>query len=131
MASPNESRSIGELLGDAVSHLGRLVHSEIQLARAEVSEKVSMATMGIAFIAGAGIIMIAVLTVLLISLALWLTGLGFSPVAAHFTAALIGAVIAAVLVAVGLNRLKPEKLKPRVTLQQLERDVHTAKELAK
>jgi len=131
MANPNDTRSIGELLSDAVSQLSRLVHNEIQLARAEVSEKVSLATMGIAFIAGAGVIMIAVLTVLLISLALWLVGLGFSPVAAHFTAALIGAVIAAVFIAIGLNRLKPEKLKPKVTIQQLERDVNTAKELAK
>jgi len=131
MSSAPETRSIGELLGDAVSQLGQLVHNEIQLAKAEIGQKVSLAAMGIAFIAAAGVLMIAVLTVLLICLALWLVGLGFSPVAAHFTAALIGGVVAAALVAVGLNRLKPEKLTPKVTLQQLERDVRTAKEIAK
>jgi len=45
--------------------------------------------------------------------------------------ALRSAVICAILAALGVTRLKPENLKPRVTLQQLERDVSTAKELAK
>jgi hypothetical protein len=31
---------------------------------------------------------------------------------------------------VGLNRLKPEKISPTVTIQQVERDVAAAKELA-
>jgi len=131
MSVPSETRSIGELLGDAVSQLSQLVNNEIQLAKAEMGQKLSSAAMGIAFIGGAAVVMIAVLTLLLMSLALWLVGLGFSPVAAHFTAALIGGVIAAVLVAIGLNRLKPEKLTPKVTIQQLERDVRTAKEIAK
>jgi uncharacterized membrane protein YqjE len=131
MHNPNDTRSIGDLLGDAISQLGKLIQNEMQLAKAEIGEKAGLAAMGVAFIAGAAIVMIAVLTVLLIAIAAWLTGLGFSPVAGYFTAAVIGAVIAGVLVAVGLSRLKPEKLKPRVTIQQLERDVHAAKELAK
>jgi len=131
MSSPNDARSIGDLLGDAVSQLGKLVHNEVQLARAEMGEKLALAGMGIAFIAAAAVLMIAVLVVLLISLALGLTELGFSPVAAHLTAAVVGAVICAILAALGVTRLKPENLKPRVTLQQLERDVSTAKELAK
>ena len=39
--------------------------------------------------------------------------------------------ISAILVMVGMSHLKPENLKPKVTMQQVERDVATAKEMAR
>ena len=131
MSLSNDLRSIPALFGDAVEQLGKLVSNEVQLARAEISEKVAQAGMGVAYVAAAGVLLIPVLVVLLITLALWLTQMGLSPVISHLIAAAIGMVLSLILGLVGLNHLKPQKLSPTVTIQQVERDVAAAKELAK
>src|SRR3954470_829570 len=112
MSLSNDVRSIPALFGDAIEQLGKLVHNEVQLARAEIAEKVAQAGMGGAYVAAAGVLMIPVLVVLLITLALWLNQMGLSPVTSHLLAAAIGAGVSIVLGLVGLNRLKPEKLTP-------------------
>jgi hypothetical protein len=131
MSLSNDVRSIPALFGDAIEQLGKLVHNEVQLARAEISEKVAQGGMGVTYVAAAGVLMIPVLVVLLITLALWLNDMGLSLVISHLIAAAIGAVVSVILGVVGLNRFKPEKLTPTVTIQQVERDLAAAKELAK
>jgi hypothetical protein len=131
MALSNDLNAIPRLFGDAVEQLGKLVQNEVQLARAELSQKVTQASIGAAYIVGAAILGIPVLVVLLIALALWLNQLGLSPAVAHLAAAACGAVVSAILAMVGMSRLKPENLKPKVTMQQVERDVATAKELTR
>ena len=130
MSISNDAREIPALFSDAIEQLGKLVHNEVQLARAEINEKVVQAGIGVAYIAAAGVLMIPVLVVLLIAFAVWLSDMGMSPVASHLTAGVLGAVISVVLGIIGLNRLKPEKLSPTVTIQQVGRDVAAAKELA-
>ena len=131
MALSNDLNAIPRLFGDAVEQLGKLVQNEVQLARAELSQKMTQAGIGAAYVAGAAILSIPVLVLLLIALALWLTQLGLSPALAHLAAAACGAVISAILATVGMSHLKPENLKPKVTMQQVERDVATAKEMAR
>jgi uncharacterized membrane protein YgcG len=131
MSLSHDIRSIPGLFGDAIEQLGKLVQNETQLARAEIADKVAQAGMGIAYVAAAGVLMIPVLVLLLIALALWLIQMGYSPVTAHLIAAAVGAGVSLVLGVVGMNRLKPEKLTPTVTLGQVERDVAVAKELVK
>ena len=129
--SLHDARLIPGLVGDAIEQLAKLVQNEVQLARAEIAEKVAQAGMGIGYVAAAGVLMIPALVVFLIALALWLNQQGFSPISSHLIAAGIGAGASVVLGLVGLNRLKPEKLTPTVTIQQVNRDVAAAKELAK
>ena len=81
--------------------------------------------------AGAAVLCIPVLVVLLIALALWLTQVGLSPVTAHLASAACGAVISIILAMIGMSYLKPENLKPKVTMRQVEEDIATAKELAR
>lgn len=131
MSLSNDLRSIPALFGDAVEQLGKLVSNEVQLARAEISEKVAQAGLGVAYVAAAGVLLIPVLVVLLITLALWLAQMGLSPVVSHLIAAAFGMAVSLMLGLVGLTHLKPEKLTPTVTIQQVERDVAAAKELAK
>ncbi len=131
MPLAKDLHTIPALFGDAIEQLGKLVSNEVQLARAEISEKVAQAGMGLAYVAAAGVLMIPVLVVLLIALALWLTQMGLSPVVSHLVAAAIGAAVSIVLGLVGLNRLKPENLTPTVTIQQVERDVAAVKEIAR
>jgi uncharacterized membrane protein YgcG len=119
------------LLSDAVQQLGKLVQNEAQLAKAELAEKITQAGTGAAYIGGAAILCIPVLVLLLISLALFLVQLGLSPPVAHLAAAGCGALICVILAIMGLSYFKSEQLKPTVTIRQIERDVATAKELAR
>jgi uncharacterized membrane protein YqjE len=131
MSLSEDSHTIAQLFGDAVEQLGKLVQNEVQLARAEMSEKVAQAGRGLAFIGAAAILLVPVLVVLLIALALWLVQMGMSPITSHLIAAAIGAAISLVLGLVGLHRLKADKLTPKVTIHQVGRDVAAAKELAR
>jgi hypothetical protein len=123
--------AIPGLLSDTAEQLGKLLQNEAQLARAELSEKMTQAATGAAYLIGAALLSIPVLVLLLIALALFLAQQGLSPALSHLIAAGVGLVIAGVLAMAGARYLKPEKLKPRVTLQQVERDIQTAKELAR
>jgi len=131
MSLSDDLHAIPRLFGDAVEQLGKLVQNEAELARTEMSEKISQAGKGVAYVAGAAILCVPVLVVLLLALALWLVELGLSPAAAHLAAAGVGALVCAVLALIGSKYLKPDNLKPRVTIQQVQRDVATAKELAR
>jgi hypothetical protein len=129
MSLSNDLNAIPELFGEAIEQLGKLVQNEANLARAEMSEKVAQAARGAAFLAGAAVLIIPVVVLLLITLAIWLTQAGLSPVVAHLVSAACGAAASAILAIVGASYMKPENLKPNVTLQQVKRDVATAKEL--
>ena len=131
MALSSDLNAIPRLFGDAVEQLGKLVQNEAQLARAEIGQKLAQASIGAAYVAGAAILSIPVLVVLLIALALWLSQLGLTPALAYLAAAACGALISAILAMVGMSYLKPENLKPKVTMRQVERDVETAKEMAR
>jgi hypothetical protein len=50
---------------------------------------------------------------------------------AYFCAGGGAAILAGILIAVGLNRLSGEAMKPSITLQQVEKDKRAAKELVR
>jgi Putative Actinobacterial Holin-X, holin superfamily III len=130
MSISNNARAIPALFSDAMEQLGKLVHNEVKLARAEINEKVVHAGIGVAYVAAAGVLMIPALVVLLIALAIWLSEMGMAPVGSYLTAGAVSAFISVMLGIIGLIRLKPEKLTPTVTIQQVGRDVAVAKELS-
>ena len=72
----NDSRSVSELFGDALSQFSKLVRNELQLARAEISMKVGQTTTAIGLLAGAAAFLIPALVLLLMSLATWLVEIG-------------------------------------------------------
>jgi Putative Actinobacterial Holin-X, holin superfamily III len=127
----DDFQAIPGLLSDTAEQLGKLVQNEAQLARAELSQKMAQAATGAAYMVGAALLSIPVLVLLLIALALFLGQQGLSPALSHLIAAGVGIVIAGVLAMVGAKYLKPEELKPSVTLRQVQRDIQTAKELAR
>ena len=130
MTSPTE-RSIPELFGDAISQLAKLVGNEFALARAEMSEKAAQAGRAAAMIAAGAVVMIPALVLLLFAAASALIKSGFSDPVAYFCAGGGAAILAGILIAVGLNRLSGEAMKPSITLQQVEKDKRAAKELVR
>ena len=127
MSYPDQ-RSVPELMADALNQFSKLISNEMQLAKAEMSAKVTQAIMGAAFLAIAGIMTIPVLVLALMAFAAWLVTLGWSAPASYLAAAAVGAVISAILTAIGLNRMK--NLSPDRTINQLQRDARAVKEVA-
>ena len=128
MTSPTD-RSIPELFGDAVGQLAKLVGNEFALARAELSEKMAQAGRAAAMIGAGAVIMIPALVLLLFAAAAALIRSGLSDPVAYLIAGGGAAVVAGALIAVGLERLSGDALKPSVTLEQVQRDKLAAKEM--
>ena len=55
-AAPTDEQSLGELVATATRDLSLLVHKEIELAKAEISEEVKRAGIGAGFLGGAGFV---------------------------------------------------------------------------
>ena len=128
MAMSNDNRSVPELFTDLVTQLTTLFRKEIQLARTEVSEKVTVAASGIGFILGGAVLGIAALVMLLQAAVAWLGRAGVPEHWAYLIVGVVVAVIAYVLARSGMNSLNAEKLTPSKTVEQLQRDATTARE---
>ena len=70
-ASPEESRSVGELIFDVSERVTILVREEIELAKAEITEKLTTLGRGAGIAAAAGIFVLAALIMLMFAFA-WL-----------------------------------------------------------
>jgi hypothetical protein len=130
MTLPTE-RSIPELFGDALAQLAKLVGNEFALARAEMSEKAIQAGRAAGMIAAGAILMIPAFVLLLFAAATALIKSGLSDPLAYLCAGGGAAIIAGIFIAVGLNRLSGEAMKPSMTIQQVEKDKIAAEELVR
>jgi len=125
------SRSIPELASDAVGQLAKLIGNEFELARAELAEKAGQAGRAVGLIGAGAIILVPALVLLLFAAATALIKAGFSDPIAYLITGGVAAVVALVLVAIGMSRLSGEALKPKVTLQQVEQDRLAAREIVR
>jgi hypothetical protein len=130
MASPN-SRSIPDLLSDALGQIAKLIGNEFALARAEMSEKANQVVRAAAMIGAGAVIMIPALVLVLFAVAAALIRGGFSDPVAYLLTGGGTAVLAAMLIWLGITRLSGDALKPTVTLDQIERDKSAAKEMVR
>lgn len=122
-------RSIPDLLGDLVDQTSTLVRKEIQLARAEMSEKVSVVGAAGASIAIGGVLLLAALIVLLqAAVAALVEYAHLSATVSAFIVAVIVALIGYGVLRGGLSRLQASNLTPDRTVAQLSRDAEVAKE---
>jgi hypothetical protein len=118
----SDIRTIATLMGDALSQFSKLFQNEIDLAKAELGEKAQQVGIAAGFLVGAGVLVIPALVMALLALSAALVAGGWSQPVAHLLSALVAAVLAAILAVVGMQRLKPENLKPSETIDQLEAD---------
>lgn len=128
MNSPN-SRSIPDLFSDAVGQLAKLIGNEFDLARAELSEKAVQAGRAAAMIGAGALVLVPALVLLLFAFSAALIRSGFSEPAAYLVVGLGAALVATLLIAVGISRLSGGALKPEVTIDQIQRDKVAAKEM--
>lgn len=120
-------RRLPDLLGDIMRQGTSLFSSEVRLARAEVSDKITQATRGLVMALVGAVLMIPALVILLTAVVAALIDSGMSDAVA---AALVGGVallIGLILLWVGIGRLKVENLTPNATIHQLQSDASMAK----
>jgi uncharacterized membrane protein YqjE len=123
-----DQRPLSVLVSDALGQLAKLFGTELELARAEMSDKASRAVSAAGMLAVAALFTMPAVVLLLLALAAWLQDLGLSDPVADLVAGVVGLVIAGVLGAVGINQLKANSLLPERTLYQLRQDAAAAKE---
>jgi uncharacterized membrane protein len=125
------SRSIPDLASDALGQLAKLIGNEFDLARAELSAKAGQAARATALIGAGAVIMIPALVVLLFAIASAIMSAGLSQAVAYAVTGGGAAIIAVILIMVGVNRLSAKALRPAVTLEQVQQDKLAVKEMTR
>jgi hypothetical protein len=124
----NNGRSIPELFTEVVTQLTTLLRKEGQLARAEIVENVGKVAAGLGLIVGGAVLLIPGLVVVLQAVVAALIANGMQP---YWAAAIVGGVVLVVgliLLMVGMNRLKADRMIPNRTINQLQQDASVAKD---
>jgi membrane protein implicated in regulation of membrane protease activity len=104
-----------------------LFQNEVDLAKVEFGEKVQKVGGALKFIAGGAILVIPALVMALFALSAALISAGWSQPISYLASAIVAAVLAGVLFAIGVHRLDARKLAPRETMRQLEKDKDAVK----
>jgi hypothetical protein len=109
-------------------HAHRLIRKELDLLKAEVSDRIGRAGIALAMIAVGGILLLTGLDVLAAAAVAALVAAGLS---AWLSAILVAGgvfVIAALVIGIGVRNLKQTSFVPHDTLDTLERDARVLKE---
>jgi hypothetical protein len=131
MNTQSDLRAVSGLLGDVLSQFAKLFQNEVDLAKAELGEKVQQVGGSIGFIAAGAILVIPALVMALFALSAALIAAGFSEPVSYLASAMVAAALAGVLFAAGINRLDARHLAPRETMRQLEKDKDTVREMVR
>ena len=131
MQTSTDERSLGELFADLSRELGTLVRHEAELAKTELTAKVSRLTQSIAWVAAGGAVVYAGFLAVLAAVVFLLVDVGLPA----WLAALLGGVVVGVagwlLLKRGLDAIRRTDLAPRQTVQTLKENVQWAKEQTK
>jgi Putative Actinobacterial Holin-X, holin superfamily III len=125
------NRSIPELVSDAFAQLAKLLGNEIELAKAEMMDKLAQVGRAGAMIGAGAVIMIPALVMLLFAVAAGLMHAGLSDPVAYLITGVGAAAISGGLIAIGINRLSGDALTPSMTLDQVQRDKIAVKEMVR
>ena len=130
MPALREDRSIGELFGQLSQDMTLLFRQELQLARVEMSEKISQVTSNLVSVVAGGFVAYVGALALVAALILGLHEA--AEVSPWVSALIVGAIFAVagyVMLNRGLKELKRVDLAPRRTVETLKDDVQWAKEV--
>jgi hypothetical protein len=129
MPELREDRSIGELFGQLSQDMTLLFRQEVQLARTEMSDKLSRLATNLVSVAAGGFV--AYLGGLALVAALILAIRDLANISLAISALIVGAVLAIigyVMLQRGMKELKRVDIAPRRTVETLKDDVQWAKE---
>jgi hypothetical protein len=129
MPALKEDRSISELFGQLSQDMTLLFRQELQLARAEMSEKISQLTGNLVSVVAGGFVAYVGALALVAALILGLHDLAnISPWVSALIVGGIFAITGYLMLNRGLKELKRVDIAPRRTVETLKDDVQWAKE---
>ncbi len=131
MDDQRDDRSLGQLFGDLSRQFGTLVNKEIELAKTEMTTRITTVGRDAVQIGAGGALAYAALLTALIAVGLLLIELGIAPWLAFLLVAIIVGAIAAVLIQRGRAELQKTNLAPTKTIETLKEDAEWAKEQVK
>ena len=120
MASAPDARSLGDLFSDFTREISTLVRSEVALARAEMSAKLSRAAKHIGTIVVGSVVALAGAFTLTAALVLLLVRAGLAAWAAALLVGIGLAGIGALLASRAVSALRQEDLKPTETIETIK-----------
>lgn len=123
----SDLRTLSTLVGDALSQFAKLFQNEVDLAKAELGEKVQKVGGAVGFVGAGAVLVIPGLVMALFALSAALIAAGWSQPVSYLLSAILAFVIAGILFAIGISRLNARNLAPRETMRQLEKDKNTVK----
>ncbi len=121
MTNTTGERSLGELLSDLSKDTSKLVRKEMQLAKTEMSEKLTEVGKNVGFLVIGGAIAYAALLFVLAALAVGLAEI-MTPWLAVLIVGLIVGLVAFILVQKALSALRQTSLIPQMTIETLKED---------
>jgi uncharacterized membrane protein YqjE len=119
--SVRDRRSIAALFGDLLSESTTLIRQEIDLAKAEASQKVGQVGRGAAMLGAGGAIAFAGFLYLLLSATVALEA-WVDPWLAALIVGGVTLLVGLIVLGVGRSRMSADSLQPRRTLRTLEED---------
>ena len=123
----SDLRAISTLVGDALSQFAKLFQNEVDLAKAELGENARTVGGAVGYIGAGAVLMIPGVVMALFALSASLIVAGWSQPVSYLLSAILAFVVAAILFAVGIGRLKARNLAPLETMRQLEKDKNAVK----
>jgi uncharacterized membrane protein YqjE len=131
MTDTSDFRAIAALTSDAFAQFSKLLQNEADLAKAELREKGQEVAVAAGLLVGAAVLVIPAIIMALFALSAALIDAGLREPLAYLASAALAAVLAGLFIAIGMQKLKPEKLAPTETMRQLERDKEAVKGFAR
>ncbi len=125
---PERDRSVADLFGNAIGQISTLFRKEVQLARAEMSEKLGEAAGAVTPLAAGVGLLLGALILLLFALVSLLVRFGIATGWSQLIVGVAAALLGYALIRSGLSHLKTSNLVPTRTTTQLSRDAQVAKE---
>jgi hypothetical protein len=129
MPELRQERSIGELFGQLTQDMTLLVRQEVQLARTEMTEKLSKLTTNLISVGAGGFV--AYLGGLALMAALILAIRDLATISLAWSALIVGgilAIIGYVMLQRGMKELKQVELAPRRSVENIKDDVQSIKD---
>jgi hypothetical protein len=122
-------RSIPEIFTDVVNQFTTLLRKEGELARTEMSEKITQVAVGLGLIVGGSVLLTPALVILLqAGVSALITN---NVVREPWAPVIVGGAVfllGIILLLVGMSRLKADALVPNKTIHQIQSDVRVAKQ---
>lgn len=126
MLQDKQEKSLGELFSDLSQGLTSLVRQEVQLAKTEITQKVTGVAKNVGLLAAAGLFAFVAFETLIAALVLGLA----TKLDAWLAALIVGLVLAligGVLAFMGISAFKKAGIAPQETIETLQEDAQWAK----